>query len=252
LSNQNKNRGVARVRVSFPIHCITCLVLTAGTLAAVFADAVLTVKTDPDGIEVWLGDKFLGPSPVIEKKIKAGRYTLKLVDPAQHSTTTEDLFLQDNDTSVIERTISSKFGILKVKSAPDDAEVYLATELGKTPLSNDFMNPGKYRIEIRPSAGSRYHTKVNEVTIVSGETVSLNETLEKDKFLSKKTIMSFVLLAGTAGGFVWGVVEQGHYRMYNDRAPVDKTGADDAALKRTLGIVIGSACAIGLEIVTFF
>ena len=130
--------------------------------------------------------------------------------------------------------------------------MYIATELGKTPLSNDFMNPGKYRIEIRPSGGSRYHTSVSEVTIAKGETATLEGTLEKNKFFSGKMIVSLALLTGTAGGFVWGLVEQGRYRMYNDRKPAPQDKVDDAALQRTLGIVIGSSCAIGLEIVTFF
>lgn len=227
------------------------LVLIAGTFKTAFTDGVLTVKTDPDGIEVWLGETFLGQSPVIEKKIKAGRYVLKLVDPAQRSSSTEDLFIRDNDTSAIERTISSKFGSLSVNSEPEGADVYIATELGKTPLTNDFMNPGKYRIEIRPF-GRRYHAKASEVIIAKGETVSLSETLEKDRFFTKKTVVSLALLSGTAGGFIWGLVEQGHYRMYNDRSSIDRTKVNDAAFQRTLGILLGSACAIGLEIVTFF
>lgn len=232
-------------------YLIPCFVLTAGMLTATLADAVLTVKTDPDGIEVWLGDKFLGQSPIAEKKIKAGRYVLKLVDPVQHSSTTEDLLIQDNDTAVIERTISSKFGSLRVSSEPEGADVYIATELGKTPLTNDFMNPGKYRIEIRPF-GPRYHTKACEVIIARGETASLNETLEKDKFLSRKTVLSMALFSGSLGGFIWGLVEQGHYRMYNDRTPRIQSKVDDAALQRTLGIILGCSCVIGLEIVTFF
>jgi hypothetical protein len=227
------------------------LLLITGMYKTVVADAVLTVKTDPDGIEVWLGNNFLGQSPIVEKKIKAGRYVLKLVDPVQHSSATEDLLIQDNDTSVIERTISSRFGSLRITSEPEGADVYIATELGKTPLTNDFMNPGKYRIEIRPF-GSRYHTKAREVLIAGGETATLSETLEKDKFFSRKTILSFALLSGTAGGFIWGLVEQGHYRMYNDRTPMEQSKVDDAAFKRTLGIILGSTCAIGLEIITFF
>jgi hypothetical protein len=230
---------------------IPCFVFTAGMLAATFADAVLTVKTDPDGIEVWLGDKFLGQSPILGKKIKAGRYMLKLVDPVQHSSTTEDLFIQDNDTSVIERTISSKFGSLRVSSEPEGADVYIAMELGRTPLTNDFMNPGKYRIEIRPFS-PRYHTKTSEVIIDKGETATLSETLEKDKLFFKKTVLSFALFSGSVGGFIWGLVEQGHYRMYNDRMPVIQSKVDDAAFKRTLGIILGSSCAVGLEIITFF
>jgi hypothetical protein len=238
-----------RLRKMLPMCLSLFFVLNGGTFTVTFADGILTVKTDPDGVEVWLNNNFLGQSPVMAKKIKAGKYTLKLVDPTQHSSITEDLLVQDNDTAVIERTISSKFGSLRVGTEPEGADVYIASELGKTPLSNDFMNPGNYRIEIRPQS-PRFHAKVSEVTIAKGESVSLNETLEKDAFFTKKTVISFALLAGTAGGFVWGLVEQGNYRMYTERG--SSSSANGAAVQRTFGIIIGSACAVGLEIVTFF
>jgi hypothetical protein len=130
----------------FSIKSLFIVFAASGLCSSVFAEGTLTVKTDPQGIEVWLGDKFIGQSPVIDKKIKAGRYTLKLVDPAQHTSTSEELLVQDGQPTVVERTIASKFGSLKITSSPQGADVYIATELGKTPVANDFMNPGRYRI----------------------------------------------------------------------------------------------------------
>jgi hypothetical protein len=251
--------------ISFRMAII--LLPLAGLLAAVYAEGVLTVKTDPDGIEVWLGDKFLGQSPIVEKKVKAGRYSLKLVDPTQHTSASEELFLQDGDTTVVERTLTTKFGSLKVTSDPEGAEAFIATELGKTPLTNEFMNPGRYRIEIRPP-NANYSPAVSEISITKGQTVSIDQKLvpvaQKDFFTTKK-LVSLGLFAGTVGGFVWGLVEQGQTRMYGQQVtdaealhpqpttlPDLKSKRDGAALGRTLGIILGSACAVGLELCVLF
>ena len=235
----------------FSIKMLLFVLAATGICASVFAEGTLTVKTDPQGIEVWLGDKFIGQSPVIDKKIRAGRYTLKLVDPAQHTSTSEELLVQDGEPTVVERTIASKFGSLKITSSPQGADVYIATELGKTPVANDFMNPGRYRIEIRP-ANSWYQTAVTEVTIPKGETVFIDQKLRGKPLLTVKNILSLALMAGTAGGFTWGIIENGHYEKYMQDGSQTSSAADGARLGGTLGIVLGASCLIGLEIVALF
>jgi hypothetical protein len=226
----------------FSVRTFIVLCASAGMGVPVLAAGTLTVKTDPQGIEVWLGDKFIGQSPVINKKIKAGRYTLKLVDPAQHTSTSEELLVQDGQPTVVERTIASKYGSLKITSSPQGADVYIATELGKTPIANDFMNPGRYRIEIRPDH-PWYQTAVTEVTIPKGETVFIDQKLHGKPLLTVKNIISLALMAGAAGGFTWGIIENGHYEKYND---------DGARTGGTVGIVLGSMSLIGLGVIALF
>ena len=231
----------------------------------VIADGYLTVRTDPEGIEVWLDDNFVGDSPIIDKKLKSGRYSLKLVDPVQHSSTIEEIFIQDNENTVIEKTIKSKFGSLKVTTVPEGAEVSIATELGPTPVSNDFMNPGKYRLEIRHQ-NKLYHPIIEEIVIPRGETVSLSKTLEKEEAFTKKDFWRLVLGAGTAGGYVWGLIQQGQFQKYKEiygskyvsiyPDPKDRdeleSNKNSALVQSILGIVVGSLCLVGLEIVAFF
>jgi hypothetical protein len=225
--------------------------MSAAIGASVHAEGILTVKTNPDGIEVWLGEKFIGQSPVIDKRIRAGRYTLKLVDPTQHTSTSEDLLIQDGEPTVVERTIASKFGSLKITSNPQGADVYIATELGKTPVANDFMNPGRYRIEIR-SPNSWFQTAVTEVSIPKGETVYIDQKLRGKPFFTVKNLLSLALMAGAAGGFAWGIIENGHYEKYKADSPSSSSAMDGAQLGRTVGIVLGASCCIGLEIVALF
>jgi len=234
------------------------LLLVLPLSISVCGDGFLTVRTDPDGIEVWLDDNFVGDSPVIDKKLKSGRYSLKLVDPIQHSSTVEEVFIQDNENTVIEKTIKSKFGSLKVTSVPEGAQVSIATELGTTPVSNDFMNPGKYRVEIR-HPDSKFTPVTEEVVIPRGESVSLSKTLEQQKSWDKKDTWRILLGLGTAGGYVWGIVQHGNYKKFREQLncfpddPDDISGKKRGALAQSvIGIVAGSLCLVGLEIVAFF
>ncbi|NLW30432.1 MAG: PEGA domain-containing protein [Fibrobacter sp.] len=240
----------------FPL--IMRFILIFGIFKIAFADGSLTVHTVPEGIEVWLDNMFIGNSPINNKKLKPGQYTLKLVDPVQRSSTEEDVFIQDNETTVIEKTIKSNFGTLKITSDPEGAEVYVSTELGKTPLSNEFMNPGKYRLEIR-HPNTKYHPISEDLVIPKGEMVSIAKELEKEKTFGKKDMFRLILGAGTAVGFIFGAIEYGLYKQYNEQAgfPVadsDKLrkDADKSKFLSILGIIGGSLCLTGLEIVAFF
>jgi hypothetical protein len=241
---------------------ISLFYLLTVMVTGLFADGFLTVRTEPEGIEVWLDDNFVGDSPIIDKKLKAGRYSLKLVDPVQHSSTIEEIFIQNSENTVIEKTIKTKFGSLKVTSVPEGAIVSIATELGSTPVSNDFMNPGKYRVEIR-HPNKLYLPVIEEVTIPRGESVSLSKTLEREAAFTQKDFWRLALGAGTAGGYIWAIVQNGRYNRSNENEQVNKEYGYDvsqgnkevqssAMLQTVLGIVTGSLCLVGLEIIAFF
>ncbi|MCX7727163.1 MAG: PEGA domain-containing protein [Chitinispirillaceae bacterium] len=226
------------------------LVIISGLIGIFNAsgDGYLTVRTEPEGIEVWLDDKFIGESPIVDKKLKSGRYSLKLVDPVQHSSTVEEIFIQENENTVIERTISSKFGTLKITTVPEGANVLIATDLGSTPLSNDFMNPGKYRLEIR-HPNKKYLPIVENIVIPRGETVSISKTLEKEKSFDQKDFWRLMLGAGTAAGYITGAFAIGRFRELNECRVVDRSGPLALSI---IGISVGSLCLIGLEILSFF
>lgn len=244
---------------------VVIFLLICSFFSTIPADGYLTVRTDPEGIEVWLDDNFVGDSPIIDKKLKAGRYSLKLVDPVQHSSTVEEVFIQDDENTVIEKTIKSKFGSLKVNSVPEGAIVSIATELGPTPVSNDFMNPGKYRVEIK-HPNKLYHSAVEEVVIPRGESVTLSKTLEQEERFSKKDFWRIALGVGTAGFYTWGLIQHGVFKEYKENKrmnelppysgtellPENESTRKSALVQSILGIVGGSLCLIGLEIVAFF
>lgn len=217
-----------------------CVLLRAAPHAE--SEGTLSVKTDPDGIEVWLDDKYIGDSPITDKKLKAGRYSLKLIDPVQHSSMVEEVFIQGGERTVMEKTIKSRYGSIKINSDPEGADVSILTSLGTTPLSNDFIIPGKYRLEIKHKSKS-YAKVVEDVVVPKGETVTLTKALPKKNILDNKALLRLGLGAGAVGGFVWAIVE--HY---------DKNfrGANGSVNGEILGIVAGSLCVIGFEIVAFY
>lgn len=223
-------------------------------------EGALTVITDPEGVEVWLDDKYVGDSPIESRKLRAGRYTLKLVDPVQQVSATEEILIQASETTVVEKSLKSKFGTLKVESEPEGAEVFISSSLGKTPVENNFMNPGKYRIEIKHPK-KMYIPIVEEVTIPAGKKVELANTLAKKSPFDRKAVIRLILGAGAIGGFVWAIIEQGNHKKNeafaettNDPDEKDKYNDDakSAAVKCVLGTIIGSACVVGFEIVAFF
>jgi hypothetical protein len=207
------------------------------------SEGALTVKTDPDGIEVWLDDKYIGDSPIMAKKLKAGRYSLKLVDPVQHTSTVEEVFIQAGEQTMIEKTVKSRYGSLKVTSDPEGADVSILTSLGKTPVSNDFIIPGKYRLEIKHQNKS-YEKTVDDVVVSKGETVTLNKTLPKKNALDNKALLRLGFGALAVGGLVLTVAES-FDPNYNGPNNGCKNG-------QIIGLVAGALCVVGFEIVAFF
>jgi hypothetical protein len=247
----------------------TVMILLAGSIlstAHAAEEGTLSVSTDPEGVEVWLGDKYIGDTPIQNKKLRAGRYTLKLVDPVQQVSASEEILIQADKLTVVEKILKGKFGMLKVDSDPEGAEVFLSTSLGKTPLQNDFMNPGKYRIEIKHPK-KKYQPVVENITIPQGKRVELTNTLVKESSFDTKAFVRLLLGAGAIGGFVWAIVAQGKHKAFDedveylniidpdanaDNIKNAKESSKSTAVQRTIGIILGSACVIGFEIVAFF
>ncbi len=222
------------------LAAVVCLLFRSSAYAD--GEGVLTVKTDPDGIEVWLDDQYIGDSPILEKKLKAGRYTVKLVDPVQHSSTSEDVFIQDGQPTVVEKTIKSRYGTLKVNSDPAGSDVYIITSLGQTPVSNDFIIPGKYRLEIK-NQNKAFGKAVDDVVVPKGETVTVSKSLPRINPLDNKAMLRLAFGAGAIGGYVWSIVEA---------SDPNHRGSNGSVPGEILGITLGTLCVVGFEIVAFF
>lgn len=231
----------------FSIVCIS-------TKAMAGEEGFLNVSTDPPGVEVWLGNNFIGNTPIISKKIETGSYEVKLIDPIQKVSLVEQVVISKGTTVVLEKKIVPKYGTLKINTVPQNANAYLTVPLGSTPLNSDFIVPGKYAIEIR-HPDKLYKPISKNVIISEGGAVELLDTLEREIMGTKKTSPKKALLrvglgAGAIAGFIWAVVENGQNHTFEHEGWLDK--AKSAATRRTLGVVAGSLCVVGFEIVAFF
>lgn len=235
----------------FPIFFLSILLLSKISVC----DALLTVKTEPNGIEIWLEDKYIGDSPIVNKKLKPGKYTLRLVDAFQHTSIQEHVDLKEGESVVVEKTIDSKFGSLQIISQPAGAQVCISSTLGKTPLENDFMNPGKYRVELR-HPNQRYKIYSEDIIINPGERTELNRSLPKEKVMTKKGLLKIGLGAGTIAGIVFATFYQGDYKDYRYQyrsMPTEgnRKKYDNAKTYRNIAIGGSILCLVGLEIVSF-
>ncbi len=214
-------------------------------------DGLITVITEPTGVEVWLGNSFIGNSPIREKIIAPGKYQIRLVDPIQKITATEEVLVDAGRTVVVEKKIIPRYGNLQVKSVPENANVFLTVPLGKTPLNSEFVIPGKYLVEIR-HPDSLYKHSERQVVVCEGETVELFDTLSIDKknIFDKKALIRIGLGTAAVAGFVCAIVDNGNNHRYKNRGRFDK--AHTAKVRRNVGIVGGGLCVVAFEIVAFF
>ncbi|KMQ52337.1 hypothetical protein CHISP_0604 [Chitinispirillum alkaliphilum] len=250
--NRKFEPGVGKVKLS--VLKIVSLFLFVIFLNNLSAQGRLTVITDPQGVEVWLGENFLGNSPIVERQVESGRYLVKLVDPVQRVSHEEHIMITTGQTITIDRKMQRRFGTLSVSTTPENAEVYLTVPLGSSPIKNEFIVPGQYLLEIR-HPDPKYHPLSKNVLVSEDATVELSETLTYDeesfreRFLNTKTIARVGLGFGAAAGYIWAVVENGRREAYLHR-DIDKSR--NAATRRNLGIIVGSLCVAGFQIVAFF
>lgn len=228
-----------------------------GILTSIMAaeEGMLTVTTDPDGVEIWLGDNYIGNSPIIAKKVPVGRYTVKLIDPVMRISQTEQVMITANATVVIEKKLKPKFGTLRINSVPEDAEVYMTMPLGKTPLVNEFINPGKYILEIR-HPNKLYKSSSENVTVTEGAVKNVLDTLEmiqvdKPKPNHKKVFARLALGGLAAAGFTFAIIKERDKQIHL----WDGNSGSEAGRARTqevLGITVGALSIVGFEIIAFF
>lgn len=251
MTHYNKNR----------IKGLSFFLVLIMITACLSKEGMLTVITDPEGVEVWLDEQYIGNSPIHERKLDIGRYTLRLVDPIQQISTAQEIVIESQRRTVIEKALTPGFGTVSITSDPEEAEVYIETFLGKTPLVNDCMHPGTYQFIIK-HPDKRYQAARKEITIPKEETVEISHSLQKTARFNRKALIRAVLGIGAIGGYVWAVIEQGNYKhnkahselllLSESEKNAYKDKAHTAEIKRTTGILIGTLCVVGFEIVALF
>jgi hypothetical protein len=153
---------------------------------------------------------------------------------------------------------------LRVDSDPPGADVVIVAELGKTPLVNEFVVPGMYRIELRHENG--YLPAVEELTLRADQQAVVSQRLKKPPLFTKRRQIQLALGAGTAAAFVYAVHEHGERRAFRERYYFANNEEGDnhaqkaeeylelsknAALKRTLSLIGAGILSVALQVTVF-
>ena len=221
----------------------------------VWSGGRLTVTTDPQGVEVWLGENFIGNSPVTERLIEPGRHTVKLIDPIHRTSHQEQVLIIDGQTVTVDKKMTRRYGALNIFTYPSNAEVYLTVPLGRSPLTNEFIIPGQYLLEIRHPE-KNYKELQKSVVVRQGSVVQIRDTLQsaapdfRERFLNVKTLTRIGLGAGASAGLIWAVIENGSNQIYLNQ--LDKNKAKRARIHRNIGVIGGLLCVVGFQVVAFF
>jgi hypothetical protein len=225
----------------------------------------LTVITVPERAEVWINNGYAGLTPIRDKLLPEGTYTLRLVDPLRQNSASETIVISEGERLIIERTLGGSYGKLRIDTDPQGAEVAIIAELGKTPLVNDYLTPGEYRLEIR-HPNTKYMPLLKDVSFADGQPITISHKLEKPPIFTTKRLVQLGLGTGTALGLTWAIVEQ-HVTSKSKQESVDIERAGDdvldgdadqlsersknAGIRRTIAIIAGASFFIALQITVF-
>jgi hypothetical protein len=149
---------------------------------------------------------------------------------------------------------------LRVDSDPPGADVVIVAELGKTPLVNEFVVPGMYKIELRHENG--YLPATEELTLRADQQAVVSHRLKKPPLFTKHRQIQLAIGTAAIAGFAYAVYEQGEHntlrQKYNfakreneEKATEYLDTSKDAALKRTLALVGAGIFSAALQVTIF-
>jgi len=154
----------------------------------------------------------------------------------------------------------NSYARLRVDSDPPGADVVIVAELGKTPLVNEFIVPGMYRVELRHKNG--YLPASEELTLRADQQAAVSLRLNKPPLFTKHRQIQLALGAGAIAAFAYAVYEQGEHNTLREKHLFAKSeneekaaeyleAYEDAALKRTLSLIGAGILSVALQVTIF-
>lgn len=203
--------------------------------------------TSPSGLQIWIDDLFRGSSP-LSLPLSAGKHSLRIVDPINRLSRSEQFTVRSGDTGRIDRIIVPPTGTLQLSSNPPGGSVSICAELGTTPFTNTLMVPGRYRIRIDPP-DRRHSALLDSAVILPGELTVLDRKLPGRMVFNRRAGVRCLLGAATLAGTVAGCIMQDRLGSY---APGESDRQRRARTARTAAFAAAGASLIGLELLAFF
>ena len=125
----------------------------------------VSIYSQPAGADVSIDEKYLGPTPLLQKKVPAGRHQLTVSKP-RYQDATSDIEVEGLDREQVIRTeLAPDWAPVTFRSEPAGASVVIGGEIvGATPLTVDILS-GEHAVKFELD---RYQTRAMGLEVVAG------------------------------------------------------------------------------------
>ena len=209
----------------------------------------LTLTTQPEGAEVFIGGEYAGRTPFVRDLVDEGTYAIRIELEGFHPIN-QDIEITGgrmnlraftlNERTQIAEYVPPDPGYLTVRGPMSNLEVLIDGELaGVTPILAEGMSPGTYSVTVRGEGWHPYRTAVevssNEETEVIARMEPIDERVVLNPNRSRTNAGTGVMAAGgalIAGGAVLGVLALNESSAYNDDPSNPDRGTHRSAARR--------------------
>ena len=134
----------------------------------------IRVSSYPSGASVYLDGAYKGTSSITLNSVSTGSHTIKLIKSG-YNDVSSTVTVSSGQTASVSETLTTKTGSISVHSNPSDADVSLnGIYKGTTPITLYNVPVDSHTIKLIKSG---YNDVSSTVTVSSGQTASVSETL---------------------------------------------------------------------------
>ena len=175
---QHKELGVLRGRLPIRLEPDNTyeMVLTTDKIITRVEEAApgfLSVKTTPQGAEVYINGSKIGETP-LEKPLSIDTYNLKIKKKG-YEILEKSILIKSEETITLEETLNSLHGILNIKTQPSGAKIFIDGEdTGLTTPAKKELLEGNYKVTLEKELFEKIDFNIG---------ITKNETLNLDKKL---------------------------------------------------------------------
>lgn len=125
----------------------------------------LTVESTPSGASVYVNNKFIGQSPVVQK-MSSGTYDLKVILDG-YQTFARRIAIEKRNTATVEAKLAREYGVLHINSTPSNATIFLdGKRQGQTTPLELKVPLGKYAVRV---VKDQFYSFEEDVVVKQGE-----------------------------------------------------------------------------------
>lgn len=139
--------------------------------------ATLSVNSNPQGAKIFLNDVYFGETPFISTRIPYGRYIIEVAKETYKSDSRIAILTPERPHGYVTFNLEKKGSFITITGEPEGVPVYLdGNFLGKIPIRDKSIAPGKYTISSRIKGYSGYS---KTITVTEKESVYLKVQLNR-------------------------------------------------------------------------